>query len=219
MTQAPFHKTSFKPSQVLQPFIDRYWFFETNEVEFTLPSLIPGTGLELVFNFKKPPVVYSLDGTQQLLSLNFINCVRRSPFRIQLNADHSFIAVRFKAGAFRHFSSVPLKEFADNFVAVNDVFGASGEQLSDLLNTCSDMNQRIVLLEKFLLYQLKKHYQPDALIDNAVKSLYYADGSTRVIGLSGKTLSKLPAFRQAFHKCSWCYTQVFPAGSQISAGT
>lgn len=108
----------YKPNNYLFRFIERFYVHEQLYKPVPeMPLLLPGTGLELVFHLKQP---YSIKNKQ--CAKSHIICTRES-VRLQANHSVNFIAVRFRSGAFRHFSQYPFTELNNQFPTVEDIWG------------------------------------------------------------------------------------------------
>lgn len=159
------------PSRDLRPYIDRYWAWE-NESE--LPDLLPGTGHELMFHYGAPWLTVQAEREQRMP-----RCCLLSPrqFSRQVRPDGAvgFLSVRFRAGAFRHFSPLPLQEVIDQEVAADEIWGAAGRSLQAKLEDASGLAERIAVIELSLRGFLARFQKSEAWLDEAVRRLYYRD--------------------------------------------
>lgn len=169
-------KTSIPPCPQLRPYIDRYWGWEG---EYRLPKLLPGTGHELVFHYS-PPYFRENNDTLCPLPGAYLLTVRHSRHTLRPNGPVGIIAVRFRAGAFRHFCRQSVADLADNFVAPRHIWGQNGDELTERVIARPGFEQRVAVLEAFLLKILSRHAKTDLWLDRAIRDIYYRHGSLRL---------------------------------------
>lgn len=171
------------PCGTLFPFVDRYWSWEGPRSRIpALPELLPGTGKELIFHYADPFLVRGQSGGTRHTPQAHILCVRRNIVKLAPGGETGFFAIRFRAGAFRHFSPVPLAEIAalqDPLPDASLFLGKDARELRSAMSGSSSFSQRVVLAETWLLRRLRKRSQRDAAIDKASSLLYYAPDHAR----------------------------------------
>jgi AraC-like DNA-binding protein len=154
-----------KPNQYLRQYISRYWLWE-NEPE--LPQILPGTGTELMFHYHEPFVVRS----QKDQVFTAPNCHIISPRyeRYQLNSikHNGFISVRFRAGAFRHFCRDSSNNLIDSFIDINELWGREGQEFGQRVLAAKNLEERIIIIEGFLMKFLETYHRPRSWLDTAV---------------------------------------------------
>ncbi|NMM26538.1 MAG: AraC family transcriptional regulator [Glaciimonas sp.] len=160
------------PSPAMCPFIDRLWGWEGTAGEIVqLPTLLPGTGAELYFHYGEP-FRYTVDGNHQTSSgPGHLFCVRHKTIQLSSSTNIGFIAVRFKIGMIHRFTKIPGKEMLDRILSIEEVWGGSGSELLRHLSYASDMNERIFLIQSFLMNHLKNE-SLDPVIEKAMPILY-----------------------------------------------
>lgn len=158
---------NYNPQRLLQPFIDRYWSFESdmdNGIE--LFPLFAGTGLDLLIHFAEP-----FQTEKEKLPSSHIFCPRRT-IAITAKDKLNFIAVRFRSGAFRHFCSFSFSELNNHFLSVQDIWGKDGRQLTEKLSNELSTDLRIDMLNAFFLKQLEKHGKNNQVLDSSISYIY-----------------------------------------------
>ncbi|GGD25662.1 helix-turn-helix domain-containing protein [Hyunsoonleella pacifica] len=188
--------TSYKPISFLSKYIDRLYVFEKSSFDyFELPAVLPGTGLELVFYLGKP-----LSVNNKELPIAHTVCPRNM-FSFDKEKTVSFISVRFKSGAFRHFTSIPFSELNDNYYSVTSLWKTKGEQLLSKLKDLTNIDDKIKHIELFLEhvfhdYHNIKNDKWDFIIDD----LYYNFSDNTIEKISQKANLSLRQFERAFKK-------------------
>ncbi|WP_109852909.1 AraC family transcriptional regulator [Aquimarina sp. AU58] len=161
------NKTSYKPNKSLATYVDRIYVLKHSGA-FKLPAILPGTGLELLFHTHEPLLI-----NNHKCDNGHIICPRNSILHIDEFSDVSFISVRFKSGAFRHFSSIPFIELNNQFASVEDIWGVKGKDFLEKLNEHHTINDKIKCIESFLLKCLYDyHNKQNDKWDTIMHSLY-----------------------------------------------
>lgn len=191
------------PDATLSPYIDRIWGWEADDGKpVPLPTLLPGTGAEMVFHYHAPFRVQEAEGRFALDQTHLL-CLRRRPLALSDSASLGFIAVRFRAGALHHFTTVPGTELIDQLPRAQDLWGAAGKSLARRVIDAGSNPERVRLLEEFLLGQLGRllsqqlcHSAPDRLVTMAASLLYRdcteisVDGLATRLGLGRRQLER-----------------------------
>ncbi len=171
---------SISPGKLLHAYIDRYWGWESlGKKEIPLPKVLPGTGVELVFHYREA----SFHGEHRSQVLKTPMChiahLKTSPFQLYPAKNIGFLSVRFRGGAFRHFSPHPPAELMDTFVSAEEIWGKTGAELSRRIIAADNLQHRIILLEHYLTDFLHRFKREESRIDYAINRLYYSADSLR----------------------------------------
>lgn len=161
---------SFKASAQLQPYINRYWLWEGEQ---ELPTMLPGTGAELIFQYASPTITIHSNNTHTVMPLGVLLQPRFHSLQLTTKSKASFIAVRFRHGALRHFCKYSLADLLDQPTSVSILWGEEGNQLIAQMQETTTIAQRIALLNDFLLKQLQNHHKQQLWLDKAINQLYY----------------------------------------------
>ena len=188
-------KVYFKPTGILSSYIDRFYVLKnTSNTLFNLPVIPPGTGLELLFHMDD-----SLSIKNYKLDKIHIICPRKA-FEFNKTTHVHYISVRFKCGAFRHFTSIPYTELNDFYLSITDIWGRDGQELLSKLNEVDAITKKILLIEHFLIKRLtqnliKKNVKWDAIISY----LYHNYKTVSLKELSEKTNLSYRQFERNFN--------------------
>lgn len=188
------NNVTYKPTAFLSRYVDRFYTFErTAENAFELPPVPPGTGLELLFHNQGP---LSVEGNR--LPKAHTVCPRKI-LHFEKEKQVSFLSVRFKSGAFRHFSSIPFSELNDSFFSFSDLWKEQGSQIVDELSSIHSITKKIEILEAFLIEMFNKYHDEqndkwDAIIDE----LYYHFGDYTIQQIAEKANLSVRQFERGF---------------------
>jgi AraC-like DNA-binding protein len=165
----------FKPNAFLNKYIERYWSWESEgKGRVNLPKIIPGTGIEFLFHYQSPLIVYNdHNGYKKRLTHSHIICLRNTPYNIMKMEKLGFIAVRFRVGAFRHFFKGSMNEIGDSFLSAEEIWGKQSYKLEYSLFNAISLEERVKILDSSLLELFLNHNKNDKEIDYIVNRIYY----------------------------------------------
>lgn len=185
------------PHPALQPYIDRLWGWES-ERALQLPPMLPGTGAELMFHYADP--VFLRRTPQEVVNLGeaFLPGARGGARELLAQGRVGFISVRFRSGALRHFSPLPLAELGGHPLSVGEVWGETGRDLATRIVAAPDRAARVALLEDWLLACLARHSKPQPAVEAAVRALYYRHREVKIEALADELGMSRRHFERVF---------------------
>ncbi|MBC9914419.1 helix-turn-helix domain-containing protein [Chitinophaga varians] len=193
-------KTSYPPPLALRPYIDRFWTCEGTSATYSMPTMAMGTGAEMIFQLKAPMTLVSKEQTLHTPPAHAVYCVRHQHYKAMVNHAHFFLAVRFKAGAIRHFCPAPVADLTECFPDINVLYGDDGKWFTERLRNNISISQQLELTGDFLLGLLRKHHCPHVLVDEAVRQLYYNREIPDLVSFSAGLGSSYRQFERVFMK-------------------
>ncbi|HMI62822.1 MAG TPA: AraC family transcriptional regulator [Puia sp.] len=184
-----------KPSEVLQPYIDRYWSWDaTDNNSLYLPVVPPGAGLDLYLHYRKP---FEIEGKGRLAESHLFFSWERAT-TILPSKSIGFIAIRFRAGMFKNFTDAPLAGLTDLYPGMEDLWGSNGRALMGRLNSAEDFSEKVELMEQFLTALLWKFNKDSGLWNNIINDLYYHQDVIRLDELAQRQGISYRHFRRRF---------------------
>lgn len=173
------------PSPELSPFVDRIWGWECVSPEIVpLPTLLPGTGAEVYFHYGEPFRTKPKEGWPSAVNQGHLFCIRKAPIDLMPVCGVGFVAVRFKIGMLRRFTSIPADELGDCQLSVEDIWGASGTRLLRQLSYATGHQEMTALINCFLVSNLQTESM-DQLVEQAMPLLYQRWYSLSIDSLAG----------------------------------
>lgn len=175
-------KKTYHPNLFLSKYIDRFYTFERSDsVGFELSPILPGTGLEILFYIDTP---LSVNG--QKLEKGHIVCPRTISYFDKLDKV-ALMSVRFKSGAFRHFTSIPFSELNNSYLSIQDIWGDRGKKILYKLNNALEIKDKIKEIEIFLMDSFTiYHQEKNDKWDRVIEDLYYNFDNNTINELSKK---------------------------------
>lgn len=159
-----------KPNPYLSPYISRYWVWEDEQ---DLPKMLPGTGAELIFHYNESILATNCCGIKNHLPKCYIASPRHVFYSLNPIARTGFIAVRFRAGAFRHFCMEAHSDLIDTFIDIADIWGQKGVELGEEVLTATTIDERIIIIERYLTRFLLAYKKQEAWLDKVVNRALY----------------------------------------------
>lgn len=185
------------PTEKLKPYI-KYFVVVEKELEREY-KIFPSTGLVIGLRYKGQ-LASKKDNTEDKLKSAVITGITDG-YKVYKNSSGiGMILVYFSEIGFSHFASHPANEFYDLILSLDNLFDKNNvEEVEDRLAIATTDNQRINIVEQFLLSQLKE-IETDKLIIEAVKLIYQSNGTIRVKEINEKLFISPSPFEKRFRK-------------------
>ncbi len=187
----------FIPTDSLKPYI-KYFIVSENDAK-TEYKVFPTSGLVIGFQYSGQLAVFQNETEDKLKSAGITGI--SDSYRIFKNsAGIGTILVYFTETGFTHFASHPANELFNLSISLENVFDKNSiSETEEKLATAQTDGQRIHIIEKFLLSQLKD-IQKDKLIIEAVKIIYQTKGTIRIKELNERLFISQSPFEKRFRK-------------------
>lgn len=173
------------PCALLQPFIECYWSWESDNAEnepSNLPRVIPSTNMEMVLYYKVPFSILDRKGDCHRLPQSHFVFWMSEAYSLSLptGKEIGFVAVRFRPGCFAHFYKGTMDELIETFLPVPELWGASGMELTERVMAAANFEARIRLIESFLLEQIALNVKSNDIVNDAVTTLLGKSGNIKI---------------------------------------
>jgi AraC-like DNA-binding protein len=187
----------FIPADQLKPYI-KYFVVSENETN-TEYKVFPTSGLVMGFQYRGQLSVIQNE-TEDQLKTSGITGISDSYKIFKSSSDIGTVLVYFTETGFMHFASHPANELFNLSISLENIFDKSIiSETEEKLTTAQTDKQRIHIIEKFLLSQLKD-IQKDKLIIEAVKIIYQTKGTIRIKELNERLFISQSPFEKRFRK-------------------
>lgn len=185
------------PAEPLKPYI-KYLVVAEDEMEKEY-KVFPSAGLVIGFQYKGKLAAVQGKEEKPLASAGITGISDR--YKIFKNtAGIGTILVYFTETGFTHFASHPAHELFNLSLSIDNLFEKSKvTEVEEKLAAATTDKQRISLVERFLLSQLKD-LRTDKLIVEAVRLIYQSKGTIRIRELNEKLLISASPFEKRFRK-------------------
>ena len=175
------------PSERLKDYIDYYFIIEKQKGNHPPVEVFPSPQAEMVFTYGDENASYSVigSGKEQLTSDYAISGFFTQKATYRNNHSLGVIMVGFKPWGIQSFTGFPVSEITDQNLDLKDLYPARLRLLEDEIRTVRTTQQRITVIEKFLL-ELLRYPQSDNLIREAVIAINQSRGQARVRSLAAE---------------------------------
>ena len=146
-----------KPSNILAPYIKRYWAMENvlDKDETCIQRITP-TGLpELILYFTPPPLIVN---SNKSLSDNVALYGHQNDFYdLKLTGNLSVFSIVFQPHGIMQFFKFPLYEICNQNVPLKFLIGQIGSDLEEKMSEVTSFSQRVGIVETCLLKLLQSN--------------------------------------------------------------
>ncbi len=215
----------YLPSPALAKYIRCYWSLESTGVSTAASKdrIFPDGCMELVFHYGDLYKKYHTEDTAGVQPRSFIHGQLTSFMDIEATGRTGIFSVRFHPGGLAPFTAFSLEEVTDIYTSVRNYWGAAGEILEDNILNASTHNERIAILETFLLKKLVGMPSYHPAIEYCVHHIARHHGNVNIdqlaatcnigrrhlerqfiagVGLSPKLLARITRFQHVLHLIS-----------------
>lgn len=186
----------YKPAGLLKNYIESYSFIKTG---YDVEKIIhPDISIVLSIRLSGKHQ-YTLNDTQFDLPPVAVTGIRKGIKSIRLSQGTETLLVRFKAAAAGSFFKIPIHEFYESGLSLNDIYSSNivDTFLQQIASAESDQ-KRIETLEMFLNSQLTK--PQDLLVATAVEQMNLMQGKLKIQQLCANLNISVDAFEKRFRK-------------------
>lgn len=185
------------PTERLKSYI-KYIVVSEQELEGEF-KVFPSSGLVIGFQYKGQLATVKSNTESKLKSAGITGI--SDSYKIFKNSTNiGTILVYFTEIGFTHFTSHPANELFNLSLSLDEIFTKSAvNDVEEQLAAASTDNQRIEIVEQFLLAHLNEN-ETDKLIVDAVKLIYRSKGTIRIKELNKKLLISQSPFEKRFRK-------------------
>ncbi|MCG2618008.1 helix-turn-helix domain-containing protein [Terrimonas sp. NA20] len=185
------------PCERLRPYIRQFVISESSGEQAY--QVFPGTGLVLGFQYRGSLSVIR-DKEKMTLSGAGITGILDSVRSFKSHAETGTVLVYFTETGLGNFTVCPANELFDLSISLDNIFDKQKvRQAEEKLAAATTDQQRIAIMERFFLLQLKD-IQQDHVIKDAVRLICANKGSVQMAALSKKLLISQSPLEKRFRK-------------------
>lgn len=184
------------PHPKLARFVKLLWVFQAEDLEPRAPErVVPDGIVEAVIHFGDPFLTLYGDGSVERQPTSFLISQTCRFIDLQPTGKSGFVAVHFYPWGAHHFFDLPVREFADQTIPADLVWGTGAAELEERVSLAGDNKQRIEIVQRFLLRQLERHHGQE--VDRLVRFVWQRRGRFAIapmaheLGVSERRLERL----------------------------
>ncbi|WP_421871134.1 AraC family transcriptional regulator [Marinoscillum sp.] len=191
---------TYQPHPDLEAIVKFYWtlevpFDKNNEKQ----KIIPDGCVEMTFNFADGIKRYVSDAEYVVHPCAMVMGQRTKSYFIEPLGDVDSFAICFYPYGFANFVNTPLADLVDLEIPIENLFEAdpSNELIHQMVHA-ADTQERIKIIEAFLLSILHERTTIDSIVKSTVDSLIATKGSAAISTILKEDLSKRRKLERQF---------------------
>jgi AraC-like DNA-binding protein len=183
-------------SSTLAPLVEHLWMARGYLPVRWRNMILPDGAMELIINLGDPQrlCAHESPAKHTIFRHSWISGERTEPIVIDETGYVHLIGVRLRAGGAWPFLGIPLREFTDQVVELETIFGDEINDLRDRLGEAADDDVRFALLESWLVQRARSRPRPTRSVSYALAMIRDGPDAVRIgkiadtIGISHKHL-------------------------------
>lgn len=185
------------PIAILRPFVKAFLIIESSEgMENTT---LPDTSVVMSFRMKGT-VIHVTQTLMNQLPGTGLSGLRKSARLLKYAPDTANLLVIFQEGGAAAFFKAPLHELFEAQQPLDDLVRLHKiREVEERLSEATDTQQRIGVVEQFLLAELRTH-EPDLLVHHAVQQIKDTNGNIKIKSLAADLYISQDAFEKRFRR-------------------
>ncbi|MCW8331022.1 helix-turn-helix domain-containing protein [Photobacterium sp. SDRW27] len=183
-----------RPTSPLGAYITQFWLWEQSN-PLVIPDILPGTGVEIMFNLGAPLAIELPTQTQLKSGDGLVICPRKSVFKMKATGATKLLSVRFRSAGFFQLFGVPLTAIADQIVEASQIMPK--ELLLRIIESGSNI-ELISLLEGWLMQQIRPKSSGATELEWAIDQIYYQNCHDVIVNVKGSLKVSERTFQRKF---------------------
>ncbi len=193
----------FRPCELLQPFVECYFIWESfDELPNNLIVESPPTGFcSIVFNCGDPYFLQNKKYEQLTVPKQFIAGQSIYSYKLFLSGRISTAGIVFKPTALSSIFNLPTFEYTEERIPLNRVFKNSFvDPFIHKIENEADTNQKVKLLEEFVLRHYNNNKPKPDYIDHAANLIVEKNGMVNIADIMKDVFMSRRSFERNFFK-------------------
>ncbi|MBN2597775.1 MAG: AraC family transcriptional regulator [Marinifilaceae bacterium] len=182
----------------LIPYVQVVWMMESEKEDECCPKeqIMPDGILEFVTHYRDPWLTTIAGEAPALQAQSFVVSQMRKSIEIESNGKTGFISVRFFPWGGYHFFNEPVSNFLDASISSKELWPQHYHSVMQQIDTAQSPEERVELIQQFLLARLTEYRKENKVLDEAVKLIRESKGQLSIaevaqrIGFSKKQLER-----------------------------
>lgn len=191
---------TFQPHQDLASLVSCYWTLEIPaQASAQRQRIIPDGTIEMAFILGDDIKRFTENDAFILQPRAMVLGQTIEPFYIEPTGYVNTFAIRFYPYGFANFVTIPIKELANKETPLASLFGAeTAKALEQKIIKAANNEQRIEIIENFLLARLNEKATIDKIVQSTVDSLLATNGNASIKALLKEDFAKRRQLERKF---------------------
>lgn len=183
---------TFQPHSDLDSLVSCYWTLEVPaESDAQRQRIIPDGTIEMAFILGDDIKRYTSGNEFIIQPRAMVLGQTMEPFYIQPTGYVNTFAIRFYPHGFANFVTTPIKNLSNKETPIELLFGEkTATELKHKIIEATNSNERIGIIEKFLLDKLNEKATIDKIVKTTINALLATNGSASISTILKEDLSK-----------------------------
>lgn len=178
------HKT-YKPHVDLSSLVKCYWNLEIQKnASPEKNTIIPDGCIKMIFHYGDEYKHHSDSGEITILPKCLVVGQLTRPYIVEPTGETGTFFVCFHPNGFSPFASVALKELENKVMSMENLFGKTGNDISNKILNANSTSERIQVIEAFLLNSLVNTESIDNIVQTTVETILTLNGQLKIDVLS-----------------------------------
>lgn len=193
---------TYKPHLDLESLVKFYWTLEVPfDVKNQKQKIVPDGCIEMTFNLGEKIKKYISESEFILNPSAMVMGQRTKSYYILPVGNVDTIAICFYPHGFANFVNTPLEKMVDKEIPIAELFGPTvAHELEQQIIHAIDTQQRIKIIETFLLKKLNEKTTISNIVKSTVDTLLKTNGGTSINVILKDDLSKRRQLERHFKK-------------------
>ncbi|MFT3794119.1 DUF6597 domain-containing transcriptional factor [Flavobacterium sp.] len=177
----------YQPQQKLERYVKYYWTLHNDDdlVPHSRERVFPDGCIELIFNYADPMRIFENDQAV-IQPRNIVHGQLKRFIELESTGRIGLFCARFQAAGFQPFIDFDVSDLTDRSMTIAEIWGKEGTTLESEMQSASNTDQRMVLVEAFLINRLAKSKKINTEISLCVDDIIASDGLMTIDELSQK---------------------------------
>lgn len=202
-SKATMHYLKFKPAPVLHDFVECYYSWQSGDTPVTgLVVESPPTGFcSIVFNSGSPYMLQNKKHERLAVPQHFVAGQSIYSYKLFFNGPISLVGIVFKPAALATLFRLPTYEYTEERMDLAKVFvKRQVDELADRIRNAGSDEDKVKLLEAFVLHHYEKGKPQPDYIDKAANLIVETNGLLNVSDLMKDIYMSRRNFERRFFK-------------------
>lgn len=192
---------TFEPDQKLKGLVKCYWTLKSSVDErLEKQSIVPDGCMEMIFHNGDLYKQYTGNGKSIIQPKCFVIGQITRSLEIEPTGHTNIFSVRFHPNGFSPFATLPIKEMENTAIPLEKLFGEDGKDIGDKIINAQSLQEKINMIEIFLLKRLNHSETIDHLVRSVVETILTGNGQLTIDELSKQTPINRRQLERKFHQ-------------------
>jgi AraC-like DNA-binding protein len=178
----------YMPGGTLARYIRYYWSLErgADAGPHERERIFPDGCIELIFNYRDLFRQYHTGGSSALQPRGIIYGQIRSFIEVKATGDIGLFSIRFNPAGLQPFINFDVNSFSGRTLLLPDLWGDAGTQLQERVLACNSNEERIAIIENFLIGRLATATVDTSTVEYCVEALLASEGTGSIDQLAAE---------------------------------